>query len=269
MASADEACGLCHSVGDGPSATVDDTGIDVGRHVPGNGGDSGGADGSGHDSGSGSSCTTCEWSVVPACASTGELGTTSGDLCGSAATGCPTGQVLYRVYFRQSPNDPWAGEGTQCLGRGQQPAPAVDVAGAAADYFRHMPLPVPGPSFQPADGAIVNTATIFSAGSPGGQDATFNLGGMTVTVSATPAYWEWTFEPGVTQRFTSPGGGYPNKDVTYTYHSPGTRTVTVTAVWTATYTGPTGTADVTGTVSRTSPPIEVPVHEARSELISR
>lgn len=205
---------------------------------------------------------------MPACATAGEVSSANRDLCGGAVTGCPAGQTLYHVYLRQSPADPWEATGTECLGPGQAPAPPADPAAAALDFFQHMPLPVPGPSFQPANGAIVNEATIFSAGDGAVQQATFDLGGVSVTVSARPAYWEWTFEPGVTKRFTSPGGQYPNKDVTYTYHSPGDRTVTVTAVWTATFTGPAGTAAVAGTVSRTSPQMQVSVHEAPSELVS-
>lgn len=260
-----DTCSYCSKQGSPITATPGQGGVEIERHVPGeHAGEFTGYVGSA----SGGSCTDCEWAAVPACATSGSVGSANGDLCSTSVTGCPTGQVLYRVYFRQQPAGPWAVVGTQCVGRGRQPTLTANVAGLAADFFRHMPLPAPGPSFQPADGAVVNQATIFSAGSPNGQQATFDLGGVAVTVSATPAYWEWTFEPGVTMRFTSPGGPYPNKDVTYTYRSPGERTVTVTTVWTATYTGPTGTAAVDGVVTRTSAPMRVPVYEARSELVS-
>lgn len=257
------ACG--YGCDTGVNADADDTGVGVSRHVPGeHSGELAGFGGSA----SGSSCTNCEWAAVPACATSGQVGSANGDLCSTSVTGCPTGQVLYRVYFRQEPAAPWTVVGTQCVGQGRQPTLTANVATLAADFFRHMPLPAPDPSFQPADGAVVNQATIFSAGSPDGQQATFNLGGVAVTVSAAPAYWEWSFEPGVTMRFTTPGGPYPDKGVTYTYRSPGERMVTVTTVWTATYTGPTGTAAVDGVVSRTSAPMRVPVYEARSELVS-
>ena len=250
-----------------PVVTPGNNGIDLTRHDdgagyhPGNSGTSGGN----------SSCKDCEWAVVPACASGGTVqGTQSTDPCSAAVAACPAGGLLYRIYFRPTASDPWAVSGTECLNARQAAARGLDIAGAAQDFFDHMPLPAPGPSFQPASGAVVNTATIFTAGADAAapQESSFDLGGITVTVSATPAYWLWQFEPGVSEQFTSPGGGYPNKDVTYTYHSPGTRTVTVTTVWKATYTAPGGTAAVAGEVSRTSPPLQVPVYEARSQLVS-
>lgn len=92
---------------------------------------------------------------------------------------------------------------------------------------------------------------------------------MHIAVTATPLRWAWSFEPGVTQTVGKPGGGYPNKDVTYTYRTTGPRSVTVTAAWGATYRidgGAQQTVDTT--VVLTSAPITVPVYEARSELVA-
>src|SRR5664280_1841924 len=87
----------------------------------------------------------------------------------------------------------------------------------------------PSPSFQPPGGTLVNLPTIFDAGSGPASPAGFDLAGLHITVTPKPLRWTWTFEPGVTQAATLPGGTYPNKDVTYTYRTTGPRAVTVTA----------------------------------------
>jgi hypothetical protein len=156
-------------------------------------------------------CTDCEWSLVPACSTTGP--TTPGDvLCNGAAATCQVaGQLRYLVYMRHPPG-PWLMQGTICLGRKQRPPTVADVGDAVRERVVNY-LPDADPSFQPAEGGIVNLPTLFAAGEPRTmRTAPFDVLGFQVVVTAT-ARWEWTFDDGVTREFARPGGAYPNDDV--------------------------------------------------------
>ena len=194
-------------------------------------------------------------------------------LCTGPAALCPPGLERTWVLLLPAGASAWLYQPSICADPNAAPpaarAPPLDVAGAVRTYLDSLPLPTPNPSFQPPGGTLVNLPTIFDAGSRPAPPAGFDLAGLHITVSPKPLRWTWTFEPGVTQTATLPGGTYPNKDVTYTYRTTGPRAVTVTAVWGATY-RVNGGADqpVDGTVTRTSAPITVPVYEARSELVA-
>jgi len=89
-----------------------------------------------------------------------------------------------------------------------------------------------------------------------------------VVVTAS-ARWEWTFDRGVSEPFTEPGGGYPNQSVSYTYTGPGDRRVSVTTFWKAQFTvDGDGPFAVPGPeLTKTAGPVTVPVRSARSELV--
>ena len=130
-------------------------------------------------------------------------------------------------------------------------------------------LPDAAPSFQPAQGGVVNLPTIFAAGEPASiQTESFDVLGFTVVVTA-KARWEWTFDHGVTKPFDKPGGAYPNDDVAYTYGDAGGRDVSVTTYWDASFTlDGDGPFQVPGAeISKTAGPITVPVRQAKSELV--
>ena len=113
--------------------------------------------------------------------------------------------------------------------------PAADVADRVRDVVVTY-LPDAAPSFQPAQGGLVNLPTIFAAGEPESVTTEpFQVLGFTVVVTAT-AHWDWTFDRGVEQGFDKPGGAYPNDDVSYTYASAGDRDVSLTTTWDATFT---------------------------------
>jgi hypothetical protein len=130
-------------------------------------------------------------------------------------------------------------------------------------------LPDAAPSFQPAQGGLVNLPTIFAAGEPESVTTEpFQVLGFTVVVTAT-AHWDWTFDRGVEQGFDKPGGAYPNDDVSYTYASAGDRDVSLTTTWDATFTidggGPYPVP--APAITKTVGPIPVPVREAHSALV--
>jgi hypothetical protein len=210
------------------------------------------------------SCHDCQWTISPACIANGP---SDDAMCQAAATACTAPAVRYRVYLRH-PGDPWQLVDTVCLGPDQKPASVADVGQLVRERVVNL-LPDAAPSFQPADGGLVNLPTLFAAGQPRTfTTRSFDVLGFTVVVTAT-AHWDWTFEPGVTQGFDLPGGGYPDTDVSYTYAAPGTRGVVLTTSWDARFTvDGDGPFQVPGPqITKTVGPVQVPVREAHSVLV--
>ncbi len=211
-------------------------------------------------------CKDCEWSIVPACLVNGP--DDSSVMCMGAVSTCTDpAAIRYRVYMRQG-DGPWVIQGTVCLGPDERPATVADVGQAIRTRVVNY-LPDASPSFQPRAGGIVNLPTVFSAGEPQTiRTDPFDVLGFTVVVTA-KARWEWTFDTGVVQEFSKPGGAYPDMSVAYTYADPGGRQVTVTTYWRASFTvNGEGPFQVPGAeLSKTAGPLAVPVREARSELI--
>jgi hypothetical protein len=218
----------------------------------------------GHATAQNASCTDCQWTVSPACLANGP---NDDALCMMAVSSCPRPAIMMRVYLRHG-TGPWQLVDTICLGPGQRPTPVADVSEIVRERVVNY-LPNAAPSFQPAEGGLVNLPTIFAAGEPASiQTESFDVLGFTVVVTA-KARWEWTFDHGVTEPFDKPGGVYPNDDVAYTYADPGGRDVSVTTYWDASFTldgdGPFQVPG--GEISKTAGPITVPVRQAQSELV--
>jgi hypothetical protein len=209
-------------------------------------------------------CTDCTWSLSPVCMNNGP-----GDdfMCMNAAEACPQPGIFYTVYLKHG-TGPWETVDTICLGPGEGPVPAADVAAKVRDVVVTY-LPDAAPSFQPAQGGLVNLPTLFAAGEPESVTTEpFQVLGFTVVVTAT-AHWDWTFDRGVEQGFDKPGGAYPNDDVSWTYASAGERDVSLTTTWDATFTidgGGPYTVPAPA-ITKTVGPIPVPVREARSALV--
>jgi hypothetical protein len=209
-------------------------------------------------------CADCHWTVAPLCMQNGP-----GDdsMCLGATIGCPDPAVRFRVYLRHG-TGPWQMVGVVCLGPGQRPRSVADVGEAVRERVVSL-LPDADPSFQPVSGGIVNLPTLFAAGEPESMTTQpFDVLGFTVVVTAT-ARWEWSFDRGVTEGFDRPGGAYPNQDVAYTYEDTGSRQVSVTTYWKATFTiDGEGPFAVPGPeIQKTAGPITVPVRQAAAELV--
>ena len=209
-------------------------------------------------------CTDCEWSLAPVCLNNGP-----GDdaMCLNAATACPPPGIYYRVYLRHGAG-PWAVVDSICLGPGEGPVAAADVGAEVREVVLTY-LPDSSPSFQPAQGGLVNLPTIFAAGEPASVTTTpFRVLGFDVVVTAT-AHWDWQFDSGVVQGFDTPGGPYPDDDVSYVYRSAGQRAVSLTTTWDATFTidGSAPYAVPGPAITKTVGPLAVPVREARSVLV--
>ena len=262
---ADDPCSVTDINGKCPSSTADDVNdavVTTGVQFPGVAADSA----LGKATAAHSGCTGCEWILSPACKANGP---TDEQMCLGATESCAgPDEVYYRVYFRPSATAPWQLVDSVCLGPGDRPASVADVGELVRERVVNL-LPTADPSFQPADGGIVNLPTIFAAGEPGEVEVEpFDVLGFTVTVTAT-AEWAWTFDDGVTRTFDVPGGVYPDDSVSHEYPTTGDRSVSVTTSWTAEFTvDGQGPFAVPGPpITKTAGPVTVPVREARSQLV--
>jgi len=191
----------------------------------------------------------------------------SSDLCLGATVSCPEGLVRFDIHLRRGGESRFRLVGETCLGGGGLQTPESIGAALRDQFIEH--LPDANPSYQPPDGAIVNLATIFDSGQPKNiGEKSFDLLGFDVVVTA-EATWRWRFDVGVEEEFAEPGGKYPDKSVTYTYTTTGTREVTVTTTWGGQFTvDGFGPFQIAGPpITQTAPPLTVPVREAESELI--
>jgi hypothetical protein len=210
-------------------------------------------------------CDGCEWTISPACVANGP---TDDAMCTEAVATCTPPDVRYRVFFRPNAGAPWQLIETVCLGPTERPASVADIGELVRERVVNY-LPDADPSFQPRQGGIANLPTLFAAGEPKSiRTDPFDVLGFEVVVEA-DARWEWTFEPGVTEEFTEPGGAYPDQSVAWTYETTGTRDVSLTTYWKATFTvDGDGPYAVPGPeISKTAGPLVVPVREARAVLV--
>jgi hypothetical protein len=210
-------------------------------------------------------CDGCEWIVSPACIANSP---TEISLCAEAVTTCTPPDIRYRVFFRPDAAAPWEMIDTVCLGPEERPASVADIGASVRERVVNY-LPDAAPSFQPRQGGIVNLPTLFAAGEPKSiRTDPFDVLGFDVVVEA-EARWEWTFAPGVTEEFSEPGGPYPDRSVSWTYETRGTRDVSLTTYWKATFTvDGDGPYAVPGPeISKTAEPLVVPVREARAVLV--
>lgn len=220
--------------------------------------------GSAADRGRAAACEGCEWKLLPRCVNQDGPG---GDSQCLGFQSCPQPANRFDVFFRETVDQRFREIGSVCIGPGG-PVTGAEMQIAVRDRFIEY-LPDANPSYQPPDGAIVNLATIFDSGQPKNiGEKSFDLLGFEVVVTA-EATWRWHFDAGVEQEFAEPGGKYPDKSVTYTYTTTGTREVTVDTTWGGQFTvDGFGPFEIAGPpITQTSPPLSVPVREAESELI--
>ncbi len=211
--------------------------------------------------GGGLSCNGCEWIVQTA----GEVATE--ERVPAARLDFPCFGAYRRVFFVPDAGAAPEDRGGFCLQDGEEIATEADVAREARTTFVAM-LPQPRPSFQPQRRVLINMPTIFAYGQPDAQQRTFAPFGIPVHVTA-HAYWLWHFDNGVVQRFDAPGGPYPNKDVTYTYYTPGDRQVRVETVWVGSYSVADGpSVPITEPVRQTSDWMPLQAVESRPQLVA-
>jgi len=248
--------------GGGVSVLPDDTGIGVhlgnggSSGIPASGGGGGGGGGGGAGASGGRALT--EYAYREACSQVCTLPEfTAGD---AACSG--RGGTYYYVDSRPVGATEWeTGTEITCLTPDQLLAYDPAQLGAYVnEYFRRLPLPEPGLKVAPADNAVVNLPEIVSADEPQQTAWTIDVAPFPRVVLNASVQWEWTFGDGGAMTTSSPGRPFDQADpdvehyLTHTYRKAGTYPLSVTAVWTATYTveGEAGALAVDGAVERTS-----------------
>jgi hypothetical protein len=219
--------------------------------------------------------------MAPTC----DINTRMGDmvLCGQAVNTCPDGLIRFWVWHQvrtvtRNPDGtetstvttPWYQEDrTYCLGADDPGVPNIArVIDQIRSDFTSLPLRVQTPRADPAPTTLVNIPTAFSAGSSEGQTFTPTLLGVTVTVTAKPVRWIWTWGDGTTESFDRPGTPH-EPDVTHEYKTAADRRASVVVEWRGTFrvgNDPTEYTIAQPAYVRSSP-MTVRVRQARSQLV--
>lgn len=231
-------------------------------------------DGAGHGNGA-SGCADCEWSLVPACSvNSPENGADA--LCGAAVSICRSrgdDGIFYWVFVRR-PGEGWHQVGTACIGASNPVVTLADLRADAAQRYRDEVRPNAATiDPQPANGPwVVNLAAYFAASGAQTTTKTFGPDGARMTITATPTY-VWDFGDGSPPyETTDVGGPYPDGSVHHVYRTDGTRTVTLTTRWAATFTvttafGTYGPWDVPGAPIAPTSTRTIQVREGRAVLV--
>lgn len=209
-------------------------------------------------------CDDCLWELSPVC----KKGPTGGvGLCRGGMQPCPRPTLRMLINRLKPPATAWELIGSGCFAPGA-PRTVEEITPKVRDKFIDL-LPKQHPTFQPKTGGLVNLPVIFAAGQAGDLDhPTFDLAGFSVTLDVT-ATWTWDFDDGKPEKFTKPGGAYPNEDVSHTYTTTDDRSVHLTTTWDGTFTvDDLGPYDITGAaVTQVSAGIDVPIHQAPGQLV--
>jgi len=215
------------------------------------------------------------YDLRPICASSA-----AGDAICSTAYTCPKPDE-YKAYVWSAPSaaGPWTNtRQIVCTGGtpGQPPAvtrPPTDAEITGALDATHLPITAPQLAVEPANPAVTQLPAILSTQPQQAHDETRTVLGVPITIHLTPS-WHWntgdsTFDS--TTSGTPYDGTDPQHDpahyLLWTWHTTGTRPVSVTVTWTATATrGDTGTTlTLPGTTVRTGTR-DIPVREGRAHL---
>lgn len=133
--------------------------------------------------------------------------------------------------------------------------------------FRRIPLPRLASIAQPRGKTLINFETIFhTQARPFVR--TVRLLGQRVRLEIRPSGYLWSWGDGSSERTTSPGAPYPDKDVVHRYqHAHVTVRHRVTITWSARYSVNGGAVQpVPGTVTLSGPATELRIAEATPAL---
>lgn len=150
-------------------------------------------------------------------------------------------------------------------------AAAVVTQDLVLRAFRELPLYRGGIRTDPRNWTLVNLQTFFSCGDPAGRscvllgegERTVVLLGRQVRIRPRIVSYRWQFGDG-TERTVTAGGGR----VGHVYRHPATAAVSVTLTWTAEFAvGGQPFQPIAGTTTTASPPLALPVRQARPVLV--
>lgn len=134
------------------------------------------------------------------------------------------------------------------------------------DRVRLMKAPL---HIQPPNGrTLVNLDTIFWTVDPSRTFADIPILGHSVDLRILPTVYTWRFGDGTQSETVTPGGPYPNKDVTHQYLGTGAVRPSLAVTYRGQYrVDGSGWIDMVGTATVDGPDVELTVVETRAQLI--
>ena len=224
-------------------------------------------DGSAADRQSAAACPGCRWRYLPYCRTTPVPG--GWDTCPATASWCPPGSSRVRLLRWTADRPWWETVGSTCVGAGRGPVPVEAVATALRETVLAL-LPPLRPGSSPAAGTLVGLPTYLSSGQPsrvGPVDLT--VLGVPVQLQAVPR-WSWDLDDGTVLVTDDPGGPWPAGGVVHRFAAVGSRRITVTTTWAATFTvSGLGPYEVAGPAVTQQAGVLLAVREARAVLVAR
>ncbi|MEI7629804.1 MAG: hypothetical protein WCJ73_01460 [Actinomycetes bacterium] len=205
-------------------------------------------------------CSECRWRLREPCD-------------GVFAPGCiiilhacdDADEQLLRAWLSFDGGATWQNKGLICVST-DGPVTVAAAGAAISDNFERT-MPPSRISYQPGRGVLPYLPVVFSSNQPGSvPPSTYSVAGQQVVLSPTPR-WAWDFGDGAHLDTTSPGGFYPDLSVAHGYQRGGRFHVTLTTIWSATYTvDGLGPFPIASPVTQTDNTV-VAVGQARGVLI--
>ncbi|CAB4906511.1 unannotated protein [freshwater metagenome] len=173
-------------------------------------------------------CAHCQWMLGDPCSSLyNDIG------CGTVTEGCPSGQEQRRRWFSTDDGHTWQDRGLTCVGGA---ATAIDPGGVQLLSAFERSVPQGLITWQPTVGVLPQVPVLFDSGQPPAlAPSQHGLGAALVELSPW-ASWHWDFGDGGSLDTQIAGSRFPETQVAHTYRRGGRFRVTLTTVWTATYT---------------------------------
>jgi hypothetical protein len=165
------------------------------------------------------------------------LSQNQGGVCNNPRTCAAPPDTLRYDVLRSEAGGPFLKVGEVCLTTDEAGQLGVITTAMVAREFRRLAWPSSPLVVQPPGGrTLVNFETNFSTSNTDPSSQTVVLLGQHVEIEATPTSWVWHYGDGASDTTGSPGGLYPDLEITHTYtHAHVVETPSVDTVYTGRY----------------------------------
>jgi hypothetical protein len=166
-------------------------------------------------------CRGCAWKLIAACVPGPE------NYCDAGIRACPGLIDHMRVWFRPL-NGAWKEVDRICL-TNYEVTTVNELENSVAETFERY-VPEQEARCWPAQGAVTNLPLICQSGQPE-QALSWNIpiSGFMVLITAAPS-WTWDFH-GAFSTTRNAGGPFPNKDISHTFSTAGSKNIHVVTRW--------------------------------------